>query len=222
MAHQPLLPESLILRQMSCFLLVPFQQRGHTTICYEFSNMIPLNPLVGLCRLNRLLRCWSRCRLIGAPPIIMVAKKCLCIFKGHPVKTNRIMCKPLMGSHITNSLTQRNLGANKDNPSRDNLQRPVVRLSPIILNLLVTQANPLFHKTSLVSSKVTLLDKLVSCMFTQTNLMSSMVNHLGRWFNLVFSRANPPSSIVKPLSTLASLKSNQVNQLSSPLGRPAC
>lgn len=138
----------------------------------------------------------------------MVAKKCLRIFKGHLVKTNRLMCKPLMDNRITDSLTQGNLGANKDNPFRDNLRPLVVYLSPIILNLLVTQANPLFHKASLVSSKVTLLDKLVSRMFTQTNLMFSMVNHLGRWVNLAFSRANLPSSIFKHLGTLANLKSN--------------
>jgi len=140
----------------------------------------------------------------------MVAKQRLRLFKGHPVKT----------SHL-DSLTQGNLVANKDNPFRDNLRPLVVRISPTILNLLVTQANPLFHTASLVSSKVTLLDKLVSRMFLHTNLMSSMVIHLDRWVILAFSRANPPSSIVKHLGTLACLKSNQVNQLPSPIGCPA-
>jgi len=140
----------------------------------------------------------------------MVAKQRLHIFKGHPGKTIHL-----------DSLTQSNLGANKDNPFKDNLRPLVVRLSPTIPSLLVTQANPLFHIASLVSSKVTLLDKLVSRMFIQTNLMSSMVIHLDRWVILAFSRANPSSSMVKHLGTLASLKSNQVNPLPSPIGRPA-
>lgn len=172
--------------------------------------MIPLNLLAGLHRLSRLLRCRYHCLLIGRPPIIMVAKRRLRIFKHHLVKT----------SHLA-SLTQDDLGANKDNPLRDNLRPQVVHPSLITLNLLVTQVNLLFHRTSLASNKVTLLDKLVSHMFIQTNLMSNMVNYLGRWVNLVFSRANLPSSIVKHLGMLASLKSNQVNQLSSPLGHPA-
>jgi len=140
----------------------------------------------------------------------MVAKQRLRLFQDHLVRT----------SHLA-SLTQGNLGANKDNPFRDNLWPQVVRISLIILNLLVTQARLLFHKTRQVSSKVTLLDKLVNHMFIQTNLTSSMVNHLGRWVNLVFSRANPLSSTVKHLGMLASLKFSQVNQLSSPLGRLA-
>ena len=172
--------------------------------------MIHLNLLVGLCRLNRLLRCRFRCRLVGPPPIIMVAKQHLHTFKGHLFKT----------SHL-DSLTQGNLGANKDNPFRDNLRPLVVPLFPTILNLLVTQANLLFHKASLVSSKVTLLDKLVSRMFLRTNLMSSMAIHLDIWVILACSRANPPSNMVKHLGMLARLKSNPVNQLPSPIGHSA-
>lgn len=172
--------------------------------------MIPLNLLAGLHRLSRLLRCRSHCRLIEWPPIIMVAKRRLRIFKHHLVKT----------SHLA-SLTQDNLGAHKDNPLRDNLRPQVVLPSLIIINLLITQVNLLFHRTSLASSKLTLLDTLVSHMFIQTKLMSSMVNYLGIWVNLVFSRANPPSSIVTHLGMFASLKSNQVNQLSNPLGHSA-
>jgi len=118
--------------------------------------------LVGLCRLNRLLRFRSHCQLIGAPPIITVAKHRLYNPKGHLIKTNE---------------------ANKDNPSRDNLWPLVVRFSLLMIHLLVTQVSLLFNKASMVSNKVILLDKLVNRMFTQTNLMSSMVQHLDKPVN---------------------------------------
>ena len=124
----------------------------------------------------------------------MVVRQHLHLFRVHRVIT----------SH-PDSLTQGNLGAHKDNPFRDNLPPLVVHLSPIILNLLVTQAHLLFHKFNLDSSKAIPLDKLINLMVSQTNLMFSMVNRLDRWVILVFSRANPPSSTLKHLDMLANL-----------------
>lgn len=125
-----------------------------------------------------------------------------------------------MTSH-PDSFTQGNLEAHKDNPFRDNLPPLVVRLCPIVLNLLVTQAHLLFRKFNLDSSRVILLDKLVNLMVSQTNLMSSVVNHLDRWVILVFSRADPPSSTLKHLDMVVNLIFHQVNQLSRPIGLSA-
>ena len=146
---------------------------------------------IDICHLNRWLRFQFRCQLIGAPPPFMVAKYRLCSLQDNLLKTI------------------------KGNPSRETLLPLVVCFSPLLFNLLVTQVNLLFNKASLVSNKVTLLDKLVNRMFTQTKLISSMVQHLDK---LVNRMVHPPSSIVKHLGKLASLKSNQANQLPGPLG----
>ena len=61
------------------------------------------------------------------------------------------MCKPPKGNHFMASLTQDNLGAHKDNPTRDNLRPLVVHIFPIRVNLLVIWGN-------LVPSKVTRMD----------------------------------------------------------------
>ena len=90
----------------------------------------------------------------------------------------------------------------------------VVRFSLLMFSLLVTQVNLPFNKPNLVSSKVILPDKLVSHMLTQTNPMSSMVQYMDKLLNHMVSL---PSNIVNLLGKLVSLKSNQANQLPSPL-----
>jgi len=78
------------------------------------------------------------------------------------------MCKPPKGNHFMASLTQDNLGAHKDNPTRDNLRPWAVHFFPIRVNLLVTKGN-------LVPSKVIRLVSQGSLTSNKANLVSSRV-----------------------------------------------
>lgn len=62
-----------------------------------------------LCHLNPRLSSRFRYPLLGLPPLIMVAKYPLPIFKDHLIKVSRLTCSPLTDSSIRDNLIQGNL-----------------------------------------------------------------------------------------------------------------
>lgn len=98
--------------------------------------------------------------------------------------------------------------AHKDNLSRDNLRPLVVLLLPISGSPLVTQDNLMLNKVNQVSSKATILGKLVSLMLNKANQVSSKATLLGKLVRRMFSKANPLPSLVNQLDRVVNLKIN--------------